>query len=370
MCAAQCHAQRPREEGMSTSSTSGAHEGFETSRPKSRVHAERHGARLRSPLKHPRGGASVRAVERSIIFWGMASRSNTHGTDNGALFSLALERLSPARSAARNRLHPSSRPEHVHGVGCRPHSHGVSPETGAVEDPAIRGDSTASGHALDPNRGLTVVEIMHAAGPSDVIKGCTSGENPRCRTLTCKPRARSLAHLEHLVVQTHLSHGDGMARRVVFAASAHDEKWATSPTQPAGAIAGRGLAAARHARLASHSGAGPASLDWNYTDVSGGHRDAQVYPSLKKSRGSGSYAKMQDLSLRCARQPGNESIFATRSHESAAPRSCRRPAAARRAAGRDLPMVLTTVRSWNMAHGSMTRRASNLDTSRRRRSPG
>ena len=83
------------------------------------------------------------------------------------------------------------------------------------------------GRPLDPKRGLTVVEIIHAIH-DDKIKGMyVMGENPAMSDPDVQHARDALAHLEHLVVQDIFLTETAWHADVVLPASAHAEKWGT-----------------------------------------------------------------------------------------------------------------------------------------------
>jgi formate dehydrogenase major subunit len=136
-----------------------------------------------------------------MIFWGMGISQHTTGTDNArCLVNLALLTGNIGRPGTG--LHPLRGQNNVQGasdVGLIPMVY-----TGyqSVEDPEVRQKfEHAWGVNLDPQPGLTVVEIMSAV-LEGYIKGMfMMGENPFLSDPNINKVKKSLATMEFLVVQ-------------------------------------------------------------------------------------------------------------------------------------------------------------------------
>ena len=179
--------------------------------------------------------ATIREVARiyagagaSIIFWGMGISQHVHGTDNSrALISLAL--MSGQIGRPGTGLHPLRGQNNVQGasdVGLIPM---VFPDYQRVDNPEVRARFEALwGQALDPNPGLTVVEIMHAvtdADPTRRIRGMyIMGENPAMSDPNLNHARAALSKLEHLVVQDIFMTETAWYADVILPASAFPEK--------------------------------------------------------------------------------------------------------------------------------------------------
>ncbi|MEM8541091.1 MAG: molybdopterin-dependent oxidoreductase, partial [Pseudomonadota bacterium] len=100
--------------------------------------------------------------ERSIIFWGMGVSQHTHGTDNSrCLIALALITGHVGREGTG--LHPLRGQNNVQGASDAGLIPMFFPDYRSVENADIRGQMEDFwGRALDPVKGLTVVEIMDA----------------------------------------------------------------------------------------------------------------------------------------------------------------------------------------------------------------
>lgn len=309
--------------------------------------------------------------ERSIIFWGMGVSQHTHGTDNArCLIALALVTGQIGRPGSG--LHPLRGQNNVQGASDAGLIPMVFPDYRSVEDPVIRGEYEAFwGAGLDPRKGLTVVEIMHAI-KDDVIKGMyVMGENPAMSDPDVQHAREALAKLEHFVVQDIFLTETAWHADVVLPASAHAEKWGTfTNTNRQVQIARPVVNPPGEARqdweliveLAQRVG-----LPWRYAQVADVFGEmTQVMPSLKNITWD-RLLREDAVTYPCDApdKPGNEIIFAT----SFPTKSGRAKIVPTELLPPDelpdetYPLVLTTGRLLEHWHtGSMTRRASNLDT--------
>jgi formate dehydrogenase major subunit len=309
--------------------------------------------------------------ERSIIFWGMGISQHTHGTDNArCLIALALVTGQIGRPGTG--LHPLRGQNNVQGASDAGLIPMVFPDYRSVEDPAIRGEYEAFwGAELDPRKGLTVVEIMHAI-KDGVIKGMyVMGENPAMSDPDVQHAREALAKLEHLVVQDIFLTETAWHADVVMPASAHAEKWGTfTNTNRQVQIARPVIDPPGEARqdwqliveLAKRTG-----LPWRYTQVADVFGEmAEMMPSLKNITWD-RLLREDAVTYPCDApdQPGNEIIFST----SFPTKSGRAKIVPTELLPPDelpdetYPLVLTTGRLLEHWHtGSMTRRASNLDS--------
>ena len=160
----------------------------------------------------------------AIIFWGMGISQHTHGTDNArCLIALALITGQIGRPGTG--LHPLRGQNNVQGASDAGLIPMFFPDYKSVEDLAIRSKvESVWGTTLDPKKGLTVVEIMHAIH-DDVIKGMyIMGENPAMSDPDLNHARGALAHLEHLVVQDLFLTETAAYADVILPASAWPEK--------------------------------------------------------------------------------------------------------------------------------------------------
>ncbi|MEO9787479.1 MAG: formate dehydrogenase subunit alpha, partial [Aurantimonas coralicida] len=325
----------------------------------------------RVPAKTLRDVARTYAkAERSIIFWGMGISQHTHGTDNSrCLIALALITGQIGRPGTG--LHPLRGQNNVQGASDAGLIPMYYPDYKSVENPDIRGTyENFWGQTLDPQTGLTVVEIIDAIH-DDVIKGMyVMGENPAMSDPDQAHARGALAKLEHLVVQDIFLTETAWHADVVLPASVHAEKLGTFTNTNRQVQIGRpALDLPGEARqdldiiidLARRIG-----LDWNYGHVSEVYTEmAAVMPSLKHI--SWERVEREESVIYPADgpdQPGNEIIFST-SFPTADGRGRIVPAdllPPDEVPDADYPLVLTTGRLLEHWHtGAMTRRAGVLD---------
>jgi formate dehydrogenase major subunit len=309
--------------------------------------------------------------ERSIIFWGMGISQHTHGTDNArCLIALALVTGQVGRPGTG--LHPLRGQNNVQGASDAGLIPMVFPDYKSVEDPAVRTRYEAFwGVELPPKKGLTVVEIMHAI-KDDTIKGMyIMGENPAMSDPDVSHAREALAKLEHLVVQDLFLTETAWHADVILPASAHAEKWGTfTNTNRQVQIARPVIRPPGEARqdweliqeIAQRIG-----LNWAYRDVAQVFAEmTQVMPSLNNITWE-RLVREDAVTYPCDApdKPGNEIIFAN-SFPTASGRAKIVPAdllPPDELPDAEYPLVLTTGRLLEHWHtGSMTRRASNLDT--------
>ena len=163
-------------------------------------------------------------AKAGIIFWGMGISQSVHGTDNArCLISLALITGQVGRPGTG--LHPLRGQNNVQGasdVGLIPM---VFPDYQSVEDPDIRARfEDFWGTPLDPEKGLTVVEIMDAVHAGRIKGMYIMGENPAMSDPDAGHAQEALAKLEHLVVQDLFLTETACFADVVLPASAWPEK--------------------------------------------------------------------------------------------------------------------------------------------------
>src|SRR5205823_3569770 len=163
-------------------------------------------------------------AERAIIFWGMGISQHVHGTDNArCLIALALTTGHIGRPGTG--LHPLRGQNNVQGASDAGLIPMFYPDYSSVETPDIRAKfENAWSTILDPDKGLTVVEIMKAIH-AGVIKGMyILGENPAMSDPDLNHAREALAHLEHLVVQDIFLTETAWHADVILPASAWPEK--------------------------------------------------------------------------------------------------------------------------------------------------
>lgn len=166
-------------------------------------------------------------AKNAMIFWGMGVSQHIHGTDNArCLISLCLLCGQIGRSGTG--LHPLRGQNNVQGASDAGLIPMMLPDYQRVDDEVAREKFEAAWETLlDPNPGLTVVEIMHAIH-ADTIKGMyIMGENPAMSDPNLNDSRAALAKLEHLVVQDIFLTETAAFADVVLPAAAWPEKTGT-----------------------------------------------------------------------------------------------------------------------------------------------
>ncbi len=309
-------------------------------------------------------------AQRSIIFWGMGVSQHTHGTDNArCLIALALVTGQIGRPGTG--LHPLRGQNNVQGASDAGLIPMVYPDYISVEDEATRMRYERLWKTkLDPKRGLTVVEIMHAIHHGDIRGMYVMGENPAMSDPDANHARAALAMLDHLVVQDIFLTETAWHADVVLPASAHAEKWGTfTNTNRQVQLARPVVSPPGEARLDLDiiiDLANRVGLGWGYKDVGEVFTEmASVMPSLANITWPRILAE-ESVTYPCdgLDKPGNEIIFAS-SFPTRSGRARIVPAellAPDEMPDAEFPLVLTTGRLLEHWHtGSMTRRATNLD---------
>ncbi len=166
-------------------------------------------------------------AKTAIIFWGMGISQHIHGTDNArCLISLSL--LTGQIGRPSTGLHPLRGQNNVQGasdVGLIPMMY---PDYQPVNAESARQKfETLWNTSLDPEPGLTVVEIMHAIHAGDMLGMYIMGENPAMSDPNLNHAREALSKLEHLVVQDIFFTETCSYADVILPASAFAEKTGT-----------------------------------------------------------------------------------------------------------------------------------------------
>ena len=158
----------------------------------------------------------------------MGISQSVHGTDNTrALIALAL--LCGQTGRPGTGLHPLRGQNNVQGASDAGLIPMMLPDYRLTGDDETRASLEALwGASLDPNPGLTVVEIMHAATRGEITGMYVMGENPAMSDPDLNHARHSLAALEHLVVQDLFLTETAALADVVLPASAWPEKNGTA----------------------------------------------------------------------------------------------------------------------------------------------
>jgi len=321
--------------------------------------------------------ATIRDVARlyatsknSIIFWGMGISQSVHGTDNArGLIALALITGHVGRPGTG--LHPLRGQNNVQGASDAGLIPMFYPDYKPVEaEEARRRYEDFWGMELDPKRGLTVVEIMHAIHAGQIRAMYILGENPAMSDPDQAHARAALAKLEHLVVQDIFLTETAWQADVVLPASAHPEQTGTFTNTNRQIQLGREAVPmpgdARQDWWITQEIARRIGLDWNY-----GHpRDvfaemSEIMPSLANITWE-RLEREDAVTYPCDApdRPGNAIIFGsgfptTSGRARIVPTELTPPD---ELPDDEYPMILTTGRMLEHWHtGAMTRRAGMLD---------
>ncbi|MFL6975778.1 MAG: formate dehydrogenase subunit alpha [Xanthobacteraceae bacterium] len=309
-------------------------------------------------------------AKSAIIFWGMGISQHTHGTDNARCL-IALSLITGQIGRPGTGLHPLRGQNNVQGASDAGLIPMFFPDYKSVEDVDIRARYEAAwGTKLDPNKGLTVVEIMDAVH-ADVIKGMyIMGENPAMSDPDLNHAREALARLEHLVVQDLFLTETAAYADVVLPASAWPEKDGTVTNTNRQVQMGRQAlplpGEAKQDWWLVQEIARRIGLSWNYRHPSEIYTEmASLMPSLDNI----SWERIERESAvtypaDAPDQPGRDVVF---------DKGFPRPGGFGKLVAAKLqppdeevdasfPFILTTGRQLEHWHtGAMTRRAANLD---------
>ncbi len=306
----------------------------------------------------------------SMIFWGMGISQHIHGTDNArCLISLALMTGQVGRPGTG--LHPLRGQNNVQGasdVGLIPMFY---PDYRPVAGADVRAVFEAAWKTpLDPDRGLTVVEIMNAIHAGEIRGMYIMGENPAMSDPDVDHARAALGRLEHLVVQELFLTETAYFADVVLPASAFPEKDGSYTNTNRQVQIGRAAlplpGEARQDLWIVQEMARRLGLDWSYD----GPADvfAEMHDLMPSIRGI-SWQRLQredsvTYPVEALDEPGDEVIFGdgfptANGRGKFVPASHAPPDEMPDA---DYPMILTTGRVLEHWHtGAMTRRAGVLD---------
>ncbi|MBC9178191.1 formate dehydrogenase subunit alpha [Pseudoroseomonas ludipueritiae] len=321
--------------------------------------------------------ATLREVARlyarartAIIFWGMGVSQHVHGTDNSrCLIALALITGQIGRPGTG--LHPLRGQNNVQGASDAGLIPMVLPDYQPVAKEEIR---TAFerfwGTVLDPQPGLTVVEIMNAIHAGTIRGMYIEGENPAMSDPDLQHAREALAKLDHLVVQDLFLTETAFHADVVLPASAFAEKTGSFTNtdrrvqlaRPVVPLPGE----ARQDWWIIQEMARRLGLDWDYAGPAAVFAEmARVMPSFanitwERLEREGAVTYPVDS----PDKPGNEILFA-RGFPTTSGRARLVPAhiiPPDEVPDDEYPMVLSTGRVLEHWHtGSMTRRSDVLD---------
>ncbi|WP_386679195.1 formate dehydrogenase subunit alpha [Loktanella sp. R86503] len=309
-------------------------------------------------------------AKAGMIFWGMGVSQHTYGTDNArCLISLALMTGQIGRPGTG--LHPLRGQNNVQGASDAGMIPMFLPDYQSVTSADIRANfqQVWGGTPIDPQKGLTVTEILDAVHEGQIKGMYILGENPAMSDPDLDHARAALAKLQCLVVQDIFLTETANFADVILPASAFAEKTGTVTNTNRQVQMGRPAVPppgdAREDWAIITDLAQRLGLDWTY------EHPRQIYdemagtmPSLdnitwdRLERGAVTYPSLSPT------DPGQSIMFANGfprdgGRAKFTPASVIAPA---EQPDPDYPMVLTTGRQLEHWHtGSMTRRASVLD---------
>jgi len=163
----------------------------------------------------------------SMILWGMGISQHVHGTDNArCLIALSLSTGQIGKPGSG--LHPLRGQNNVQGASDSGLIPMFYPDYQRVGTPEARQRFETLWHTtLDPDPGLTVVEIINAAKRHEIRGMFVMGENPAMSDPDVDHAREALAALDHLVVQDIFLTETAYLADVVLAATAWPEKVGT-----------------------------------------------------------------------------------------------------------------------------------------------
>ena len=316
-------------------------------------------------------------AKAGMIFWGMGVSQHIHGTDNSrCLISLGLMTGQVGRPGTG--LHPLRGQNNVQGASDAGLIPMFLPDMQTVVSDEVRqkfadvwAQDGGVNEPLDPNKGLTVTEIMAAVHTGDIRGMYVLGENPAMSDPDVAHARDALAKLEHLVVQDIFITETANYADVILPAAAFAEKAGTVTNTNRQVQMGRpavsppGEARADwwiEVELAKRLG-----LGWTYDHPS------QVFAEMKltmKSFDNISWDRLEDENAvtypsLSPTDPGQPIVFGD-GFPRADGRARFTPAdliAPDDVPDDEYPMILTTGRQLEHWHtGSMTRRSKVLDT--------
>jgi formate dehydrogenase major subunit len=306
----------------------------------------------------------------SMIMWGMGISQHVHGTDNArCLIALALSTGQIGKPGSG--LHPLRGQNNVQGASDSGLIPMFYPDYQSVAAPEARERfETLWGTELDPDKGLTVVEILHAAKKREIRGMYVMGENPAMSDPDVDHARDALCALDHLVVQDIFLTETAYLADVILAATAWPEKIGTVTNTDRMVQLGRKAIeppgdAKEDFWLLNELGR-RMGLDWNYS------HPREVFNEMRRCMDSiagitwDRLERESCVTYPCLKEgdPGEPVVF-IENFPTKSGRGKLVPADLISAAERpdsDYPMVLITGRQLEHWHtGSMTRRASTLD---------
>ena len=167
-------------------------------------------------------------AKSAMIFWGMGVSQHIHGTDNSrCLISLALMCGQVGRPGTG--LHPLRGQNNVQGASDAGLIPMFLPDYQSVTDDGVRSafNEIWESEIINPEKGLTVIEIMDAIHSGKISSMYIMGENPAMSDPDLDHARAALAKLDHLVVQDIFITETANYADVILPASAFAEKTGT-----------------------------------------------------------------------------------------------------------------------------------------------
>ena len=163
----------------------------------------------------------------AVVYWGMGISQHTYGTNN-ARSVIALVLLTGNVGKPDAGLHPLRGQNNVQGASDSGLIPMVYPDYQSVADEETRKKfEEAWDCQLDPNPGLTVVEIVHGALEGRIKGMYIMGENPFLSDPNANKVRKALSNLEFLVVQDIFLTETAEFADVILPASSYMEKLGT-----------------------------------------------------------------------------------------------------------------------------------------------
>ena len=321
--------------------------------------------------------ATIREVARlfarsrgSMILWGMGISQHVHGTDNARCL-IALTMLTGQVGRPGTGLHPLRGQNNVQGASDAGLIPMMFPDYQRVDNTTVHDKFEALwGAALDPEPGLTVVEIMNAVHAGEIRGMYIMGENPAMSDPDLQHARQALSELEMLVVQDIFLTETGYLADVILPASAFPEKTGTFTNTDRLVQLGRQAldlpGDTRHDLAIIIEMARRLGLDWTYT------HPREVFAEMRKAMPSIAgitWERLEEesaVTYPCEHEgdPGERVVF-TEDFPTASGKAKFVPAKlipANERPDAEYPFVLITGRQLEHWHtGSMTRRTEVLD---------
>ncbi|HET9706018.1 MAG TPA: formate dehydrogenase subunit alpha [Vicinamibacterales bacterium] len=306
----------------------------------------------------------------SMIFWGMGISQHVHGTDNArCLIALALSTGQIGKPGSG--LHPLRGQNNVQGASDSGLIPMFYPDYQRVGTPEVQQRFERLWKtALDPEPGLTVVEIMNAAKRHEIRGMYIMGENPAMSDPDVDHAREALAALDHLVVQDIFLTETAYLADVVLPATAWPEKIGTVTNTDRMVQLGRKAIEppgdAREDFWILNELARRVGVDWYYDHPSDVFNEMRTCMDSIAGITWDRLERESSITYPCMQvgDPGEPVVFCD-TFPTASGRARFVPADLISAAEQpdaEYPMVLITGRQLEHWHtGSMTRRAANLD---------